>query len=132
MANTTSVTVREDGPRNVIATFVGQLDTFPLGSTVILDPAALFIDPTSPTTQIRVDTVDYVISDGLEIQMQWDATTPVQFLNLYGRGNWSVGKSEGGLTNTGGAGKTGKIVAISNSPAAGTYFFTIQIWGVKQ
>jgi hypothetical protein len=132
MANTTTVVIQEDGPRNTVVTFLGTIDTPPLTTTVVLDPLAQFIDTGSPTTQYRVDTIDYVISDSLEIQLQWDATTPVQFLNLYGRGNWSIGKTEGGLKNTSGAGKTGKITAISNTPAAGTYFFTIQMLCVKQ
>lgn len=133
MANVIQPTiVREDGSRNAVITFTGSLDTFPLGSTVVIDPAVLVSDPNVQFTQLRVDTIDYVIADGLEMNLAWDATTPVPFLNLYGRGNWSVGKTEGGLTNTSGAGKTGKIVVTSNTPTAGTYTFTIQMWLVKQ
>lgn len=125
------VQITNDGPRNVTALITGSLDTFPLAGTVFLDPALL--STTNPqTSQLRVDTIDYVIADGLSLQFAWDAAAPVPFLDLYGRGNWSVGKSESGLNNNAGAGKTGKIIFTSNTPAAGTYTFSVQMWCIKQ
>lgn len=131
MANATSVQITNDGPQNVTALFTGSLDTFPLGATVILDPALL--SATQPlTTQLRIDTIDYILQDGLTLSVQWDATTPVPVLDLYGRGNWSIGKTESGLNNNAGVGKTGKIIVVSNTPTAGTYTFSVQFWCKKQ
>jgi hypothetical protein len=131
MANATSVQITNDGPQNVTAYFTGSLDTFPLAGTVILDPALL--TPTDPKTkQLRVDTIDYVLQDGLTLSLAWDATTPVPFLDLYGRGNISTGKTESGFNNNAGVGKTGKIIATSNSPTPGTYTFTVVLWCKKQ
>jgi hypothetical protein len=131
MSNVTSVQITNDGPQNVTVAFTGSLDTFPAGPITILDPA-LLSQTQPPTTQLRVDTIDYVLQDGLVISLQWDATTDVPFLDLYGRGNISTGKTESGFNNNAGAGKTGKILALTNTPAAGTYTFTIVLWCKKQ
>jgi hypothetical protein len=53
-------------------------------------------------------------------------------LDLYGRGNISTGKTESGFNNNAGVGKTGKIIATSNSPTPGTYTFTVVLWCKKQ
>lgn len=131
MSNAITVQITNDGPQNVTALITGSLDTFPLGATVLLDPVLLSATQ-PPTTQLRIDTIDYILQDGLTISLQWDATTPVPVLDLYGRGNWSIGRSESGLNNNAGVGKTGKIIAVSNTPTAGTYTFSIQLWCKKQ
>lgn len=117
------IQITEDGPRNVVVLVTGDA----AGSGTLLDPALLSATQ-PPTTQLRVDTIDYILADGVTITLQWDATAPVTFLELWGRGNWSIGKTEGGLQNNAGAGKTGKILYT----VSGSGVFSVQMLCVKQ
>ena len=87
MANVTTVQITNDGPQNVTAIFTGSLDTFPFSLVGVLDPALLSATQ-PPTTQLRVDTIDYVLQDGLVISLQWDAASPVPFLDTLWSGKY--------------------------------------------
>lgn len=132
MANSHTVQITNDGPRNVTLLLNGIVDTPPQTSFTLVDPALLNNDPRDGINQLRIDTFDYIVDDGLYITLSWDATSAVPFTSIYGRGNWNLGKSEGGLQNNAGTGKTGKILAVSNTPTAGTYSYSIWIWLTKQ
>lgn len=105
-----------DGPRNTVAKVTGDFPmsgTPPLANTVILDPSVLSsmlpgMSGTWLATTLRIDFIDYSVSDGLTAQLFWDATTPVLICELYGRGRLDM-KPYGGYQNNAGAGITGKI-----------------------
>lgn len=127
MANTITYQTIIDGARNTVIKVSGVLDTSNLSSTVIVDPATLVPVP----TQLRIDHIDYSISDQLELRLQWDATTPVDIMPLAGRGRmsfWNIG----GLQNNAGAGKTGKIKLSTDGYTSGVQIFTLILEMVKQ
>ena len=109
MANSVTIQLLEDGPRNVVVKFEGVLDTSDLASTVVIAPATLSpIDSFgNPPAQLRIDSVQYTVEDLLSVNLFWDATTPVRIEEFVGRG---VQKPFyfGGLTNNAGAGKIGR------------------------
>lgn len=132
MANATTLQILADGPRSTVVKFDGVLDTADLSSMTVLDPALQYIDPITPTTQYRVDQLDWSISDPIVVRLTWDATTGVKMIELAGRGKMDIGDDYGGLQNNAGAGKTGKILALTTGYASGTVAFTIIIHAVKQ
>lgn len=127
MANVFTVQTLQDGPRNVILNVEGVLDTSNLAVTDVVDPTTL--NPVA--TALRIDQVDYSITDQLGVQLLWDATADVTALALAGRGNNTYQK-EGGLQNNAGAGKTGKIQIVTTGWASGTQTFSLKLWLVKQ
>lgn len=106
MANVTSTQILEQGARNTVVKWTGLLDTSDEAYNVKLLPSTTGIVPVP--SQWRLDYLWYSISDGIEIQLFWDATAPTLIAPLAGRGKmdfWNFG----GLQNDAGAGKTGGI-----------------------
>jgi hypothetical protein len=134
MANTTSVQILVDGPRNVVVKFEGVLDTSDLASTVVVDPATLSQIDTAynkSASRLTIRKITYNIEDSLSINLFWDATTPVRIEELVGRGKMDH-RNFGGLVNNAGAGVTGKITATTQGWAvAAILSFTIVIEMVK-
>ena len=106
MANVVTVQLLEQGARNTVVKWTGLLDTSNEAYNVKLLPSTNGIIPVP--SQWRLDYVWWSVSDGLEVQLFWDATVPA-LINAYaGRGRvdyWNFG----GLQNDAGAGKTGGI-----------------------
>lgn len=83
-------------------------------AVTIVDPAVLTamnpgMSGAGTATLLRIDHIDYSISDNLTVQLYWDATTPIAICELYGRGKLEA-KQFGGYQNNAGAGVTGKIL----------------------
>ena len=117
--------ILQDGPRNTTAKVTGDVATLPTAVT-ILDPALLTdmnpgMSGTHLATLLRVDEIQYSITDGVIVQLLWDATTFVPIVELYGRGTIKA-KDFGGLQNNAGAGVTGKILlsALASGAASPT------------
>lgn len=111
MANSVTIQILQDGPRNTIIKVEGVLDTSDLASTVIADPAVLqSIDFANKVkaAKLRLLECSYSIEDALSVNLFWDATTPVRIGELVGRAEFKS-KSYGGFLNNAGAGVTGKI-----------------------
>jgi hypothetical protein len=115
MAFAIATQILNDGPRNTVAKTTGDfiMNALPTAVT-ILDPALLTdmnpgMSGAKLATLLRVDHIDYSISDGLTVQLYWDATVPVAICELYGRGKLEA-KMFGGYQNNAGAGVTGKIL----------------------
>lgn len=133
MANSTSIQLLEDGPRNVIVKFEGVLDTSDLASTTVLDPSTLSqIDYATNLncTKLRIDNIIFEVEDALSVNLFWDATTPVRIGEFVGRGNAKYFKMAP-LQNNAGAGVTGKITATTQG-WAGVLSFILYIHCVKQ
>jgi len=130
-----------DGPRNTVTRTVGdgtQNAALPTAVT-IQDPATLTdMDPgapgANPATKLRVDHIEYSISDGITVQLYFDATTPIAICELYGRGklDW---REFGGIANNAGTGVTGKIlmtiVAADQAATAVTVSWLVVLRTVK-
>lgn len=135
MANSTSIQVLEDGPRNVVVKFEGVLDTSDLASTTVIDPATLSqIDAAfnRNASMVAISHVIFEIEDGLSVNLFWDATTPVRIGEYVGRGDAKYFKLSP-LQNNAGTGVTGKITATTQGWASTTILsFIMYIHCVKQ
>lgn len=101
-----------DGPRNSVFKTTGDV-TAVFGPTDIIVASSLSaVNPgmsgSVAPTLLRIDHIDYSITDGLICILSWDATTPVAICELYGRGKIEA-KMWGGFQNNAGAGVTGSI-----------------------
>jgi hypothetical protein len=132
MANSFTTQILEEGQRNAIVKLTAVLDTSDLAITTAIDVTTLNQAGIGFTpTQVRIDHIDYSISDQLEVQLLWGATTDVVILPLAGRGRlmfWNFG----GLTNNSGAGKTGNIKVKTTGWTSGTQVFSVVLEMVKQ
>lgn len=118
MANAVTTQILEQGARNTVVKWTGLLDTSDEAYNVKLLPTTSGINPVP--TQFRLDYIWYNVSDGIEVQLFWDATTPTLIGAFAGRGKmdwWNFG----GLQNDAGAGKTGGIGLSAVSLPGTTY-----------
>jgi hypothetical protein len=127
MANAITYQTLIDGARNTIIKVTGVLDTSNMVETSVIDLSTLVPVP----TQLRIDHIDYSVSDQLELRLRWDATTPVDIMPLAGRGRMSFWNF-GGLQNNAGAGKTGKILLSTVGYASGIQVFSLILEMAKQ
>jgi len=132
MANSTSIQILEDGPRNVIVKFEGVLDTSDLGSTVVVDPATLSVidEARGVATKLAIKKITYNVEDLLSVNLFWDATTPVRIEEITGRGKMDFWKGQA-LQNNAGSGITGKITATTQG-WVGILSFSLILELVKQ
>lgn len=126
MANAVQVKVLQDGPRNTVAIFTGELDTITSGETleaynVKLAPATyrstFNLGPYLAPATWRIDFIEFSLTNQLDVTLYWDATTPQIILPLAGRGNKHF-KNFGGISGytaqsspgwTGGIGLTAQL-----------------------
>ena len=133
MANSFTTQILEEGPRNVTMKLVGVLDASNQSSEIAVDVSTLNQGGIGPTpTAVRIDRMDYSITDQLGVQLSWDATTDVVAVAIAGRGNMCFRSSGGPLTNNAGTGKTGDILIKTTGYASGTQTYTIVLQMVKQ
>ena len=130
-----------DGPRNTVVKITG--DTTAAGppiypTTTIITASTLssmlpgFAGSFAPTL-LRIDKIDYSITDGVIAQLMWHATTNVPITELYGRGHIDA-KHYGGLQNNAGAGVTGDIdlaLIASGASAPADSSILLILWLVK-
>jgi hypothetical protein len=112
-----------DGPRNTVSKVTGDLASpGTSGPTVIIDPALLTdmlpgMTGSHLASLLRIDYIDYSITDGLVCLLTWVATAPVAIVELYGRGRLEA-KQFGGYQNNAGAGVTGQIALTTYATTA--------------
>ena len=132
MTNSVTFQTLEEGQRNIIVKAAGVLDTSDYALNTFISAASSNQGGIGATpTQLRIDHIDYSISDQLEVQLWWDATTDVIIMPLAGRGRMSFWNF-GGLINNAGAGKTGDILIKTTGWTSGTQVFSIVLECVKQ
>ena len=132
MANSLLIQTIQEGPRNAIVKITGILDTSNLANTTVVTAANLNQGGTAGApTQLRIDYIDYSISDQLEVQIAWHATTNVVIMPIAGRGRMNF-NAFGGLQNNAGAGKTGDIDILTTGWASGIQVFSVILEMVKQ
>ena len=88
MANVTDYQVTEEGPRNAVVKLTGYLDTSNVSELPAIDITQLFKnnDTRMVLTGLRVDLIEWSISQGLEINLAWASANPQQIYLLAGRG----------------------------------------------
>lgn len=134
---TSTIQILEDGNENTILRFVGNVTVQSVGNTVLADPATLSdMGPFAglKAGKLRVKKIILDVEDGLAIDLLWDATTPLEFDTLVGRGTHDY-KDAGGLQNNSGVGRTGKILYFFNVAGAAPtngWDFAVSIYLGKQ
>lgn len=106
MANAVQVQILQDGPRNTVAMFTGELDTITSGETVeaynvklapLTYAATYNLGPYGKPATWRIDFVEFSITNQLDVTLYWDATTPQIIFPLAARGNKHF-KNFGGIS----------------------------------
>jgi hypothetical protein len=126
MANSLQTQLITDGPRNATVKITGVLDTSDVSLVTVVNPSSFSPIPTG----FRIYHLDYSISDQLELQLLWHATTDQVIMPLAGRGRMSF-VDFGGLTNNAGAGVNGAIDILTTGWASGTQVFSLILELVK-
>jgi hypothetical protein len=103
MANSLSIQTIIDGPRNLVVKVTAVLATSDLAATQIVTPATTFtVAQMNPPPLVRLNYIDYSISDPLEVTLFWgNSTGPAAgavIMPLAGRGRMSFDDFKG-LTN---------------------------------
>jgi hypothetical protein len=129
MANSVTTQIIEQGPLNYVLRVTGTLDTSDYARTRIVQVSALAPSCTSVALW-EVNT--FSISSQLTVTLDWDASTPVKFLQLVSTGNPMKFERYGGIPNNGGAGVTGDVYITTTGWASGTQSFTLVLWFKKQ
>lgn len=128
MANVVDIQILEDGPRNSIFKVSIFMDTS-LVSQTIVDITTMSPVPTS----VRIDHIDYAVTDGIEAELFWHATANKFIMPLAGRGRVNY-QDYGGIQNNAGAGKNGNIdlTCVGATPSAATpQTVMLTLWMVK-
>jgi len=120
MANTVTSQTILDGDRKLVMLFTGLLDTSNESRNVKVD-VSTFVPAAS---KVRIDKMQYTISPGLILILDWDADTDIRFAALSGFGKM-CGRSFGGLQNNGGAGVTGDIYLTTVGYSSGSVAYTL-------
>lgn len=120
MANTVTTQILRDGPRNLVLLLTGVLDTSNEARVIKVDVSTY----TPPALKVRVDVIRHLISQGLVVNLDWDATTPVRFAALTGMDEIEACRF-GGIANNAGAGVTGDIFLTTQGWASGILAYTI-------
>ena len=133
MANSTTIQTLVDGPRNTILKLDGLLDTSDQGSTIIADPATLsdYNINGVKATKLRINKINFDVEDGLDVELFWDASSPVRIGNFVGRGKVDAWRY-GGIVNNA-TSPTGKITLQTQGWSTGAILsYTIVLELVKQ
>ena len=133
MANSTTIQTLVDGPRNKILKLDGLLDTSDQGSTIIVDPATLsdYNINGVKATKLRINKINFDVEDGLDVELFWDASSPVRIGNFVGRGKVDAWRY-GGIVNNA-TSPTGKITLQTQGWSTGAILsYTIVLELVKQ
>lgn len=121
MANSLEIQITEEGPRNAVVKLTGVLDT----GDAIEVPAISVTDFTNNDTNLvltgfRVDLIEWSMSDGLEINLFWNALTPQQIYQIAGRGRIFAQNYGGFVPDRTREGYDGSINLISTGFASGS------------
>lgn len=126
MANAFTTQTLQDGESRIVMLFTGTLDTANESATAKVDVSAL----TPVPAKVRVDKIHYTVSDGLTLQLLWDATADVRFAALSGGGCLDA-TGFGGFQSNAGDGATGDIM-FSTLGWAGVMSYTVVLEMTKR
>jgi hypothetical protein len=127
MANAVTTQVLQDGSRNAVVKLTGVLDTANESYVVKINPANFAGIPIG----FSIHHIDYSISDPLEIQLFWDATTPAIIQPLAGRGKLSFSSFGGLVSNAGAGGTPGAIGLLTTGYISGVTTYSLILELVK-
>lgn len=130
MAVTATSQTLFDGERVAIMKFYfTTTDTTGETNVVKVTPSALAASNAGGACDAVSILKVHALTNGVSVQMSWDATTPVVIETVPQNTQYSMDYSQfGGLTNNGGAGKTGKVLfSTVGATANSTYTVTLEM-----
>ena len=133
MANVLERQITLDGWRNAVVKFTGVLDS----SDAIEVPALRLTDLVNNETMatlvgLRVDIIEWSLSNGLEMVLEWNSTNPQQIYPIAGRGKINAWNYGGYLPDRTRPGYDGAINLRSLTYAPGTIAnFSVQVEFIK-
>lgn len=126
MANSFLLETIVDGPRNLIVKATGVLDTSNLAAVQAVIPATSMQLYTNKPPLVRLDHIDYSISDQLEVTLSWGTASNspgVVLMPLAGRGRMSFEYFKGIPNNQ--SPTDGSIWVAANGWTSGIQVFTL-------
>lgn len=134
MANTFERQVVEEGPRNAVVRLVGWLDS----SNASIVPAVRLSDFTNndqvagSLVGLRVNEIEFSISEPLSVQVAWNAATPQMIASMAQSGELDWKKQGGVLPDQTRSGYDGGINLITGGYVGGmTLGYTVTLKLVK-
>lgn len=122
MANSLDMQIAQEGPRNAVVKLTGVID-----SGDIVEQSAIALsdftnnDQNLFLTGFRMDVIEWSISTGLEILLEWNSLVPKQIYPLAGRGR-IVAKNYGGfIPDNTRTGYDGSINLRTTGASGGTF-----------
>jgi len=119
MANTNTKRIVADGPRNAVVELIGVLDTtaaeFTVTPAIDLDVDFANNEVGLVLAGLRVDEIQYSISDGVTARLFWDATADQLIAALAGHDKMCFGDKNGLQPSRIAAGYTGDIDLTVNN-----------------
>ncbi len=124
MANVIDMRILQEGPRNAIVKLTGYLDSGDVNEQSVIN-IAQFVnnDQQLYLVGFRVDTLEWSMSTGLEIMLQWNSNNPQQILPISGRGNFCEKRIGGLLPDRTIPGYDGSINLITMGASFGSIQF---------
>jgi hypothetical protein len=110
MANSLDMQIAQEGPRNAIVKLTGVLDTSDISETPAIALQAFTNNADrNVLAGFRVDLIEYSISQGLEVILEWEALNPEIIYPVAGRGRINSTNYGGFVPRQGNAGYSGNI-----------------------
>lgn len=112
-----------DGYRNAVVALTNASDGTGEAAVLKVDVSALSAPPGEICSGVNIRRVHYSVW-GMSVSLLWDATADVTALILQGDGCLDL-TGFGGLSNNGGAGKTGDLLLTTTGHTAGDSYSLI-------
>jgi hypothetical protein len=121
MANSLDRQITEEGPRNAVVKLTGVLDSSDIYETPAISLGDFSNNDTGVVlTGFRVDLLEYSISTGLEVILEWAALSPQIIYPIAGRGRICSSNYGGFIPNQANPGYNGNINLRTNGFVVGT------------
>jgi len=131
MPNRCHPVITHDGPRNAVIEVTGETDNADLALETVVDVSQLYAEPGYSITRLRIDTVEYMISPGLFVELMWQGSKEhTHIMEMSGKG-FSNQERMGGRQNIH-ADATGNILLRTQGGKSGRKTFSFALEVVKQ
>lgn len=132
MSNVLSRQITLEGQRNVVVKWTGVLDSSDIVEAPALRISEMLSNDTvaGPLLGFRVDIVEWSISAGMEVTLEWDATEPQQIFPLAGRGRingWNYGGYLPDMSRTGYTGDLNLRTAGYTGGTVGNFTVAVEL-----
>lgn len=132
MANSLTVKVLEDGPRNAVVNLVGVVDSSDMTQAPAISLNQFLANGRDRLVGLRVIDVNYSVTPDLVVKLDWNANTPQPIGSYSGSNKILAGRYGGVAPDRTAGGYDGNINLTTKGFVAGkTYGFTLRVEMVK-